>query len=139
VFLRDRGGTRVADCPGVYASQPGETTDSERIVSRMMALIHTRYAGVVTLRTLGAALDQRPKHLGWVFRRTLGISARECLTRVRIDHAIELIQAGVKIEAIALIVGYRSKKNFYRQFKRRYSTTPEAFRRAGRPGTADHV
>jgi two-component system response regulator YesN len=123
----------------VYGSQPTGDHDSDQIVSRMVDLIHTRYAGVVTLRTLGAALDQRPKRLGSVFRHTLGISARECLTRVRIDHAIELIQAGVKIEAIALIVGYRSKKNFYRQFKRRFATTPEAFRRAGCSGTSDHV
>jgi transcriptional regulator GlxA family with amidase domain len=34
----------------------------------------------------------------------------------------------VKVEAVSLLVGYRSKKNFYRQFKRRFGTTPFAHR-----------
>jgi AraC-like DNA-binding protein len=42
----------------------------------------------------------------------------------------------VKIEAVALSVGYQSKKNFYRQFKRQFGFTPEQYRRnvkASRP------
>jgi two-component system response regulator YesN len=122
----------------MYDPTASQSISSHALVSRMMDLIHARYAGVVTLRTLGAALEERPARLGSVFRQTLGVSARECLTRVRLEHAIELIQAGVKIEAVALFVGYRSKKNFYRQFKRRFATTPDAFRRI-RPSAPDPV
>jgi transcriptional regulator GlxA family with amidase domain len=39
-----------------------------------------------------------------------------------------MIRAGVKIEAVALFVGYRSKKNFYRRFRRHFATTPLQFR-----------
>jgi AraC-like DNA-binding protein len=46
---------------------------------------------------------------------------------VRLDRASALIRDGVKIEAVALLVGYRSKKNFYRQFKRRFAMTPSAY------------
>jgi AraC-like DNA-binding protein len=46
------------------------------------------------------------------------------VTQVRLEHAAVLIREGVKIEAISLIVGYRSKRNFYRQFRRKYATTP---------------
>jgi AraC-like DNA-binding protein len=35
----------------------------------------------------------------------------------------------VKIEAVALELGYQSKKNFYHQFKRRFGATPQAYRR----------
>jgi two-component system response regulator YesN len=112
----------------VYRSIAPDPNDSQFLVNRMVDLIHSRYGDVLTLRTLGAALAQRPAHLGCVFRQTLGISARECLTRVRLERAMELIQAGVKIEAVALIVGYRSKKNFYRQFKRHFAMTPHTFR-----------
>jgi PAS domain S-box-containing protein len=51
------------------------------------------------------------------------------VTRVRLEHAARLIRDGVKIEAVAWNVGYRSKKNFYQQFKRRYGTTPLPYRR----------
>jgi hypothetical protein len=39
-----------------------------------------------------------------------------------------LINTRVKIEAVALSVGYHSKKNFYRQFLRRFGVTPDAYR-----------
>jgi two-component system response regulator YesN len=94
----------------------------------MLDLIERQYADAITLRTLGATLARQPAHLGTLFRREVGITARECLTRVRLAHATELILTGVKIEAVALTVGYRSKKNFYRQFKRRFATTPEGYR-----------
>jgi len=56
------------------------------------------------------------------------MTARECLTRVRLEHAADLICAGVKIEAVALTVGYRSKKNFYQRFKRHYAATRLQYR-----------
>jgi hypothetical protein len=55
------------------------------------------------------------------------MTVHESLTRLRLEHAAELICAGVKVEAVALTVGYRSKKNFYVQFKRRFETTPEQY------------
>jgi methylphosphotriester-DNA--protein-cysteine methyltransferase len=120
---------------------------SQVLVKRMLDLIEVGYADVVNLRTLGAMLERQPAHLGSTFRKELGMTARECLTRVRLMHATELIRSGVKIEAVALTVGYRSKKNFYRQFKRHFATTPEGYRlqsravdtplRPGRNGSAD--
>jgi AraC-like DNA-binding protein len=67
-----------------------------------------------------------------MFRREVGVPMREWLTRVRLDHAAALIREGVKVEAVSLLVGYRSKKNFYRQFKRRFGTTPFAYGIAAR-------
>jgi two-component system, response regulator YesN len=96
-------------------------------VHRMIELIEQSYAEPVTLHFLAAALGRQPSYLGAMFRREVGVSVHEWLTRVRLDHAMELIREGVKIEAVALLVGYRSKKNFYGQFKRRFTTTPLAY------------
>jgi hypothetical protein len=35
----------------------------------------------------------------------------------------------LKVESVAHSVGYRSKKNFYRQFQSHFGNTPESFRR----------
>jgi hypothetical protein len=51
------------------------------------------------------------------------------LTRVRLANAAFLVRSTMKIEAVALVVGYRSKKNFYRQFTRHFGVTPETYRR----------
>jgi AraC-like DNA-binding protein len=34
---------------------------------------------------------------------------------------------------VSMLVGYRSKKNFYRQFKRRFGTTPLGYRNTADP------
>ena len=96
-------------------------------VRRMLDVIEQSYAEPITLAHLAASLDRQASYLGTVFRREQGVSVRQWLTHVRLEHAAELIRDGVKIEAVALLVGYRSKKNFYRQFKRRFATTPLSY------------
>jgi YesN/AraC family two-component response regulator len=96
-------------------------------VRRMLDLIEQSYSDPITLQFLATALNRQAAYLGALFRREVGVSVRQWLTCVRLDHATGLIREGVKIEAVALLVGYRSKKNFYRQFKRRFSTTPFAY------------
>jgi len=99
------------------------------LVRRMLDEIDRDYADIVTLRTLGAVIGRQPAYLGHVFRTALGVTVHERMTRVRLDRAAEMIKAGIKIEAVSLTVGYRSKKNFYRQFKRYFGTTPAGYRR----------
>jgi YesN/AraC family two-component response regulator len=101
-------------------------------VRRMLDLIEHSYSDPITLHSLATALNRQAAYLGALFRREVGVSVRQWVTRVRLEHATTLIRDGVKIEAVALLVGYRSKKNFYRQFKRRYATTPFAYRSAAR-------
>lgn len=97
-------------------------------VRRMLALIEERSAEPLSLATLGRALNRQAGYLGRLFRDEIGVSMREYLARMRLERAARLIREGVKVEAVALEVGYRSKKNFYRQFRRRYGTTPALYR-----------
>ena len=78
------------------------------------------------MQWIAAKLHRQGPHLGAMFRREVGVPMREWLTRVRLDNASALVRDGVKVEAVSMLVGYRSKKNFYRQFKRRFGTTPFA-------------
>jgi PAS domain-containing protein len=58
----------------------------------------------------------------------MGVTVHEYITRARMMFGAAQVRSGVKVEAVALDLGYRSKKNFYRQFKRRFGMTPEAYR-----------
>ena len=109
-------------------SHDGGFQVSNTLVTRMVEVIENEYADVVTLRRLATDLRRQPAYLGRVFLKETGFTVREYLTRVRLDHAETLIREGVKIEAVSLTVGYRSKKNFYQQFKRRYGVTPIPYR-----------
>lgn len=80
------------------ASVPASST---AIVQRLIDLIEKSYALRITLASLSKALR----------------------SGVRLAHAARYLRDGLKIEAVALSVGYKSKKNLYRQFIRRFDVT----------------
>ena len=72
-------------------------------VARMVDLIEQSYADRITLARLATVLNRQSAYLGHLFRRETGMTVRQWLTRVRLDHAATLIQQGTKIETVALI------------------------------------
>jgi len=83
----------------------------------------------VTLQQIARVSGWRRSYLAAVFRRVMGISPHEYIVRARIQRAAELLHAGEKVEAVMLLVGYRNKTNFYREFKRLVGLTPGQYRR----------
>jgi transcriptional regulator GlxA family with amidase domain len=108
------------------ASVPASST---AIVHRLIDLIEKSYAQRITLASLSKDLRRKPEPLGRLFRQVAGVTVHEYMTGVRLEHAARYLRDGLKIEAVALSVGYKSKKNLYRQFIRRFGVTPEVYRR----------
>jgi two-component system response regulator YesN len=106
------------------------------LVRQTRERIERDYASKLTLRAMSATVGMEPARLGRLFRQEVGATIREYLTRVRLEHAVVLVRDGVKIEAIALTVGYRSKKSFYKRFRRCYGTTPLQYRSGEAAGTS---
>jgi AraC-like DNA-binding protein len=96
----------------------------------MLDLIQKEYANRLTLGTLARTLRRQSAYIGRLFLSEVGITVHDYVTRARMTFAATQVRSGIKIEAIALESGYRSKKNFYRQFKRRFGATPERYRSA---------
>ena len=97
-------------------------------VRRMLEEIQRRYTERVTLGTLATVLGRQPAYLGRLFRDAVGMTVHDYVTRARMIFGATEVRCGVKVEAVALYAGYQSKKNFYRQFRRRFGTTPDAYR-----------
>jgi AraC-like DNA-binding protein len=110
----------------LQAISPAVTVVARRIVD----LIEKRYAERLTVHSIAAAVRGEPARVDRFFHLATGRTVHEYLTEVRLDHAAHLIRSDIKIEAVALDVGYQSKKNFYRQFARRFGVTPEVYRRS---------
>ena len=78
------------------------------------------------------ALGMRAAAIDRVFQRTLGMSFSKYHRGVRLATAIELLATtDLKVDAVALEVGFRSKKNFYRAFYQWMGVTPRQFRANG--------
>jgi AraC-like DNA-binding protein/photosystem II stability/assembly factor-like uncharacterized protein len=99
----------------------------------MVTLIEERWSEPLSLHRLAPSLGRQEAYLGRLFRQEMGVTMREYLARVRLERAAGLIRQGEKVEAVAIEVGYRSKKNFYRQFVRRFGTTPAVYRQEASP------
>lgn len=81
-----------------------------------------------TLSELANGVGRSPSHLNMMFQRATRLTVRQYAVFVRMSHAATLIERGEKIEAVAISVGYRSKKNFYRQFKAWFGVNPTDLR-----------
>jgi AraC-like DNA-binding protein len=106
------------------------------VVKRAMRLVEAHYAQPITIARVAASVGRSRKHLGMLFKQHVGVTVHEYLVRVRLRHAIRLIRDDEKIEVASLLVGYRSKKNFYRHFKSRMGVTPSAYRTAAQTRSA---
>jgi AraC-like DNA-binding protein len=83
-----------------------------------------------TLMNIGRRVGRSPWHLNVYFRQTTGITIHEFVTCLRIRRSLRPVQEGVKIDAIASELGYRSTKTFYRHFERLFAMQPTEVRRA---------
>ena len=99
-----------------------------RLVEGAVQFIHAHYAESVTTAAIAGALGQSKRQVVTMFRRQMGQTMHEYLTHVRLQHGMELIREGYKIEAVSLMVGYRSRKDFYRHFKAVLGMTPLTYK-----------
>ena len=113
---------------GVLSSGQREAKASEtdaRLAAAIRSLVDTHYAERMTLTSLSRTLHQHRNTLSASFRRAYSVSFHEYLANRRVLIASQLLQTtSYKVEAISVMVGYRSKKNFYREFERIMGVTP---------------
>ena len=99
--------------------------------TRAARLIREQYQRPWSLPELARRFHVTPPQLRRAFQREFGMSVREYQRTLRLIEALPQVPTG-KIDAIALKVGYKSKKNFYRAFQRVAGLTPTAFRKLPR-------
>lgn len=92
-------------------------------------LIDDHYADRLTTTRIARMIGRSALVVRQEFKRAMGMSLRDYLTAVRIERAQHLLRASEKVEVVALQVGYRSKRQFIRQFKTHVGMIPSDFRR----------
>lgn len=94
---------------------------------RAARLIQEDYRGPCHLRDIAARLRVTPSQLARAFRWQYGESLKEYQRPLRIIEAVEQLR-GAKVEAIALQVGFKSRKDFNRGFEQLTGLTPTQFK-----------
>jgi methylphosphotriester-DNA--protein-cysteine methyltransferase len=97
---------------------------------RAAAIVRAPGGEHATVAGLADRLDVPDRQLRRMFHQCFGLSLAEYIRQARLQRALELmLEVPGKVEPVALQVGYKSKKNFYRVFKLSIGMTPSAFLR----------
>ena len=101
------------------------------LVEAAKLMISQRPESPPSLTELAGALDCSPYHLSHTFHRTLGLSLRSYLRRLRTRVAAERLASGAdSLTALALDLGYADHSHFTNSFRREWGVSPSAFRLA---------
>jgi len=98
-------------------------------IAKAKKWIEQHYEEELNLEKVAQQVNMSRSHFARQFRQYTGFSMIDYLLKVRCDAiATQLAQSDTDISEIAFSVGFSNLSHFYRHFKRRYGTTPRAFR-----------
>jgi AraC-like DNA-binding protein len=107
-------------------------TETEAMLSphvwRICVYIRTQYSDRISLESLAVRVGRNAGYMATSFRRQTGMTIHRYLTGIRMHRAAKLLRRHEKVEAVMLLVGYRSKRNFYRQFEATFGVTPGRYK-----------
>src|SRR5687768_3512661 len=104
------------------------TNHPPTVSTRAAAIMRLDPSRPWTIGAIARRLGVTRRHLSTEFRQRFGIGPLDYLHLARIALVLVAMDEPVKIEALAVTVGYRSKKDFYRAFRVWTGTTPTGVR-----------
>jgi len=127
LLLRESGAPQTPD-PRRAALRRTQIARLERI----LAYIRDSFAGEIRLAEIAGRFAMSPAYFSDYFRRNLGVTFSEYLSRVRIQEAVRLLdQDRMRVLEVAHACGFSSPASFYRAFRKVTGTAPREHRPAG--------
>ena len=113
--------------------RPITTQTRAALVRDAIALMEREYAADLQIDDVARRIATSRRQLQRCFDEHGDASFRQCLTRIRMDRAAELL-AGTQlpVREVAHRVGYRQPAQFAKAFTRRHGAPPARFRAARR-------
>jgi AraC-like DNA-binding protein len=99
-------------------------------VRAAVAFMHTNLHRATNLAEIAKAINISDDHLSRIFKNETGFPPIDYLIRLRLEKARELLKTSfLTVKEVMAAVGYNSKGNFAKHFKRRFGVTPSEYRR----------
>lgn len=100
----------------------------DTIIRETLSCIDSHYS-TVTLSQLADDFHQPLSTMSKIIKEEIGHTFRELLMKKRFQMAVQLLlETDLRVEEIAIYVGYENLSYFYRQFKKRCKMTPRQYR-----------
>jgi AraC-like DNA-binding protein len=115
---------------------PGNITTG---IKRAIEFIHSHYEEPISLEEAARAAFYSRCYFCKVFKEQIGVSFVSYLSRVRIEHAVDLlVQSDKSITTIAYDVGFNDLSHFERVFRAIQNQSPSQFRRTAKNSPHDY-
>lgn len=101
----------------------------DEMVTTVLAELGERLHAQTTLADLAEHAGFSPQHLNRVFRKVLGVTPLQYLTRMRLERAAAMLTEGDRtVTEVARIFGYDDAYYFSRLFKHHFGRSPAHYR-----------
>ncbi len=125
---------REIAAPVAAASERGGSDRRDK-VEAMVRFISERFADDIAVSDVAAVAGLHPNYAMQLFKRTLGLTIADYVTRNRLDTAQALLVSSEDdIAGVAFASGFGSLSRFYEAFHARFAMSPAKFRKLHREG-----
>lgn len=102
----------------------------DRRLRRVLDYIHDNLAEDLTLTAMADLAAMSGTHFSKAFKKELGVSPLQYVIRARLELASVMLRTtGYSVSEVAWRVGYNDMSRFSHHFKRKFGTTPAAYRK----------
>ena len=116
-----------------------QTQDFSPIIAKAIRYLYANYETHITLCEVAAAICCSEGHLSRTFQKETGQTLGTYLNRLRIKHAISMMQSEIKsISDLALAVGFSSYNKFSVEFKKYTGQSATDYLNTKRHCTPEH-
>lgn len=107
------------------ALSPRDITPERRAISRAIEYAHAHFADPALNATdMAAAACLSPYHFMRCFRTTIGLTAHQYVTQIRIQKARRLLAGGTPAAEVAAAAGFTDQSHLIRHFRLAFGVTP---------------
>lgn len=125
----------LLECGGHIIFQPDDSAGRDEIIRPVLEYMAGNYQNDITIEQLAALAHLSKSYFMKCFKDTVGVSAIEHLTQLRLNAACDALSATRdKISDIAFRCGYNNLSNFNRQFLKKTGCSPDEYRKRSFPG-----
>ena len=107
------------------------TKQSERslsLVDKAKRYIENHFQKPIALRQVSENVGVSESHLSKQFVKETGMNFVEFVTKLRIQKAKRLLEAGMKMYEVSIQIGYENPEHFSRVFKKNVGLSPQQYR-----------